>query len=122
MSRKPSEMYFCQMCRREQWHNPSRPTPVTCIKCRGRVTASHNKDGTWMQSAACRDSNDLHLFFPETITEYHARAWMKYCGVCPVTRECADFGRDEFGVWGGEAKTVKRVPYQPQQRTRGTNQ
>jgi WhiB family redox-sensing transcriptional regulator len=54
---------------------------------------------TWAAQAACRGM-DPDLFFPtDGLMTPEAR---ETCGVCPVRKECLEFGLYEhYGIWGG---------------------
>lgn len=61
----------------------------------------------WMAEALCREIGP-EPFFPENDGE--ARRVKKFCGPCPVRRECLRFAlkRDERGIWGGTTRAERR--------------
>lgn len=55
----------------------------------------------WQDRAACKGAS-VDLFFPDRINDSTIRSAEKFCRVCPVRADCAEYGRDEqFGIWGG---------------------
>lgn len=52
----------------------------------------------WMDSALCAQV-DPDLWFPNQGGV--AREAKDVCRRCPVRVECAEYGADELGVWGG---------------------
>lgn len=73
----------------------------------------------WQDRAACKGAS-VDLFFPDRINDSTIRSAEKFCRVCPVRNDCAEFGRDEqFGIWGGRLHVSTENRYGPRIR-RGT--
>jgi hypothetical protein len=55
-------------------------------------------DNAWSTKAKCQDAPDPDLFFSGPV-----EAARKFCGECPVIRQCEAAGAGErFGIWGGK--------------------
>ena len=67
----------------------------------------------WRARAACKDIN-TELFFPD-MRGINADKYIKEnlpCHKCKVKQDCIDFADDtgeEWGIWGGEYRTPKRM-------------
>ena len=73
---------------------------------------------TWRTQAACR-TVPTSVFFPEQ--GENAAAAKATCQRCPVARQCAQEGADEYhGVWGGTTPTDRGVARSRGQRLRLT--
>ncbi len=60
----------------------------------------------WHARAACRGTmqNGKSKWFPEPNQATVARQAFAVCDECPVRYECAEAGRNEFGIWGGNTR------------------
>lgn len=69
-----------------------------------------DRNETWKRDAACAGMGP-ELFFPAPAGRPQARVnavAISICRDCPVRGECATYGADEeFGIWGGMAKTER---------------
>ncbi len=81
-------------------------------------------------------TRDPEMWFPEAGGEsYEMRVAKKYCGQCPVQRECAIYGIvsvEIYGIWGGLSPrqrqdvrmgkiSLEKAMAQSKSRTRKTN-
>lgn len=70
-------------------------------------------DGSWRDSAACRDT-DPDLFFPMGTTGpavEQIEAAKEICRTCDVQADCLEFAlstNQEQGVWGGTSEDERR--------------
>jgi WhiB family redox-sensing transcriptional regulator len=63
--------------------------------------------GQWVQDAACRQSDDPDMFFPETKGKAASAHAKKICSRCPVIEECRQYSlasQEKHGVWGGNSE------------------
>ncbi|MER6559793.1 WhiB family transcriptional regulator [Streptomyces sp. NPDC001027] len=77
----------------------------------------------WSDDAACRDSRDEAVFFPEDfgvgLAHIIAAEAKAYCGRCPVREACLAAAlerREPAGVWGGLDSDERRAIRRRQQR------
>lgn len=63
----------------------------------------------WQQHANCHPNNRPPTTTPAEWTDrWFTTIWHEWaaqqCATCPVNADCADEGRHEIGMWGGQAK------------------
>lgn len=74
-------------------------------------------DTTWIDRAACRES-DPELFWPSTGED--PRAAIAICEECPVRQECLDYALtlgEMDGIWGGTSGRQRRRIRSTQRRS-----
>lgn len=75
---------------------------------------------SWFDQAACKPPADItaarhnalvRSFYPIGALEFNAQSWMRYCGQCPVRKQCLRWGIEEesSGSWGGHDERVIAV-------------
>jgi hypothetical protein len=76
---------------------------------------STNAAPNWRTNAACRNADDLEIFFPighsPSAIAQEAEA-KKFCNQCPVIQQCLQWALDtgqETGVWGGLSEDERRA-------------
>jgi WhiB family redox-sensing transcriptional regulator len=65
---------------------------------------------SWVDRAACANSDDPDLWFPEHESQEALAAARDVCGSCEVARLCLKWALDnriEFGIWGGAGKKMR---------------
>lgn len=65
---------------------------------------------SWMQQAACRES-DPELFFANGVYRHHLQAAKAVCRACPVANQCLTYAlqhNEPWGVWGGLTETERK--------------
>ncbi|WP_067233884.1 WhiB family transcriptional regulator [Streptomyces longwoodensis] len=95
-------------------HRPSRYAPKTLPR------APH-----WSDQGACRDAEDITVFFPEDFPTGVAVLLVKeakrICVGCPVIEAClnaAMSGPEQYGVWGGLDAKERQLMRRREQRRR----
>jgi WhiB family redox-sensing transcriptional regulator len=63
----------------------------------------------WIDKGLCRGA-DPDLFYPERGES--TREAKSVCAICPVKRECLEYGVsnvEKFGIWGGASERERRA-------------
>lgn len=92
----------------------------------GRLPGPVAQRWDWQYAAACRDA-DPRLFFAAENERGGARrlretAARRFCGSCPVTRQCLEHAvtvREPYGIWAGLSESQLQRAYAAAQQPAG---